>query len=730
MEKGPKPSHVEEMLSIDEVFLKRIHKALDENLDNAEFSVEDLGKEIGMSRSQIHRRLQQLKGQSASRFIRSYKLKRAKEFLKKNIGNVSQVADWVGFSSPAYFGKVYLEEFGYPPSEEPKISAAVVAEEEKVSVIVIEESESEVTDNPVLLQRSRLFLVIISLALFIILGWWYWSEYLEKTNLTKSLNNARLAILPYENKTNNPDLDILGDMAADWIIEGLINFESLDLVSYQYTPDKTAYASVANWKTFAEETGTEKIMTGSFYLQDSLLIFQGHVIDVETGNIDFVLPEIKGNRDNPEPIVNELRQRIMGLVAIGNDREEFHTPFYQSNPPKFEAYQSFKKAASCYPLEVLCMRKQAEEAIRLDKQFFWGYVYYIWSYANSFTLDYVRADSAFRLIDKNFDRLTPYQSLWYDYLEQIIHGSPPLRLSSLEKIYERNPNNYIISKEMGTQLARNNKVHEAVEILEKITRLPNRFENRADVQPFGDHGLYLFFLNRPKEMVEIMDMVPKKQGLRKWWYPLYKATYHIFYEEHDSVNSIAVKMGKDDFQLNQIYYFHYWVSYHYALKGDKERQVIWANKGMMVLRKWEKFSDVSQIDIANQYFLAGQYEEALPIYREWATKDQKGNFEWWSKVGVIYANLGDMEKAENVITELLSTDKPTKNGSYKYAIARIYAALDEKALATEYLKQAFIEGFYFRIRRYYHDPLLRPLHGYPDYDTFVKFRIFSEVPIS
>lgn len=61
-----------------------------------------------------------------------------------------------------------------------------------------------------------------------------------------------------------------------------------------------------------------------------------------------------------------------------------------------------------------------------------------------------------------------------------------------------------------------------------------------------------------------------------------------------------------------------------------------------------------------------------------------------------------------------------KKGSYKYALARIYSALNEKELSTEYLKQAFNEGRYFTMGRYDDDNDLVPLHGYPAYEEFVK----------
>ncbi len=114
-------------VSMDEVFLEKIKKAIDENLETRNFGVDELGKEIGMSRSQIHRKMQALGDISPSKYIRTRKLQKAREYLQKNVGNVSEISFRLGFSSPAYFTQVYTAEFGYPPSEEERISPAEAA---------------------------------------------------------------------------------------------------------------------------------------------------------------------------------------------------------------------------------------------------------------------------------------------------------------------------------------------------------------------------------------------------------------------------------------------------------------------------------------------------------------------------------------------------------------------------------------------------------------------------
>lgn len=103
--------------SLDDAFLIRVKDAVDEHIDNEDFTVEQLGKEVGMSRSQLHRKLTALIGQSATEFIRSYRLHRAKEMIGRVAGSISEISYAVGFGSPSYFSKCFRDEFGMSPTE-------------------------------------------------------------------------------------------------------------------------------------------------------------------------------------------------------------------------------------------------------------------------------------------------------------------------------------------------------------------------------------------------------------------------------------------------------------------------------------------------------------------------------------------------------------------------------------------------------------------------------------
>ncbi len=87
------------------------------NLDNPDFSVETLSKEVGMSRVHLNRKLKESMNISPSDLIRSMRLKQAAWLLIHNEANVSEVSYRIGFSSPSYFSNAFHKYFGMSPKE-------------------------------------------------------------------------------------------------------------------------------------------------------------------------------------------------------------------------------------------------------------------------------------------------------------------------------------------------------------------------------------------------------------------------------------------------------------------------------------------------------------------------------------------------------------------------------------------------------------------------------------
>lgn len=111
-----KPNEIT-VTSQDSRFMQRLLNTVEKHIDDEKFSVELLGAEVNMSVSQINRKLKAIINQSAQQFIRSVRMQRALELLKKNSATIAEITYQVGFSDPGYFSRVFKMHFGYPPSE-------------------------------------------------------------------------------------------------------------------------------------------------------------------------------------------------------------------------------------------------------------------------------------------------------------------------------------------------------------------------------------------------------------------------------------------------------------------------------------------------------------------------------------------------------------------------------------------------------------------------------------
>ncbi len=109
------PSEVK-ITSLDEQLIKKAIELVEENISNAEFSVEDLSHALAMSRVYLYKKLLALTGKTPIEFIRVMRLKRAAQLLEKSQLTIAEIAYKVGFNNPKYFAKYFREEFGMLPT--------------------------------------------------------------------------------------------------------------------------------------------------------------------------------------------------------------------------------------------------------------------------------------------------------------------------------------------------------------------------------------------------------------------------------------------------------------------------------------------------------------------------------------------------------------------------------------------------------------------------------------
>lgn len=92
-------------------------KIVEENLEDSNFNVQVLVKEMGMSQSAYYRKMKSITGQTVVEFIRDVRLKRAAQLLRESKMRVSEVAFMVGIEDIKYFRKVFRNVYKMSPSE-------------------------------------------------------------------------------------------------------------------------------------------------------------------------------------------------------------------------------------------------------------------------------------------------------------------------------------------------------------------------------------------------------------------------------------------------------------------------------------------------------------------------------------------------------------------------------------------------------------------------------------
>lgn len=101
----------------DKKFVEKLISIIEDRLTDPQLSVEELSREMAMSRSSLHKKLKAMLGYVPNEFIRLIRLKKAAKMLLSGEHNISEVGYMTGFNSPSYFSRCFIQQFNVTPSE-------------------------------------------------------------------------------------------------------------------------------------------------------------------------------------------------------------------------------------------------------------------------------------------------------------------------------------------------------------------------------------------------------------------------------------------------------------------------------------------------------------------------------------------------------------------------------------------------------------------------------------
>lgn len=226
---------MDEEVSMDQSFLDKLHKAIEDNLGNEHFGVDELAHEVGISRSQLHRKLHTLMGKSASQMIREFRLEKALEMLQNNVATASEISYRVGFSSPSYFNTSFNEYFGYPPG---KVKEIFPEDDKEENVVMSQQFPGD--DNTITIIgkksfRNKAFLISAIILLVISLTWLFYYFFIINgfypNGLSKHDKELSIVVLPFKNLSDNPSNQYFADGIREDILNDLYWITALRVVS-------------------------------------------------------------------------------------------------------------------------------------------------------------------------------------------------------------------------------------------------------------------------------------------------------------------------------------------------------------------------------------------------------------------------------------------------------------------------------------------------------------------
>lgn len=279
---------MEEPLSLDQAFIKKLTDIILANLENERFGVEELSHQMGMSHTTIHRKLRSYTRLSVSQFIREVRLQKAHEMLEQNMGNVSEISYRVGFGSPTYFNKCFHEYYGYPPGEVRKIESNINnPNTDKPDLLHLAEQQSSQNKTSAAGKwnknyRKKLVIPLVILAGLLLASFLYltFTKNRHSSAETGSTQNEKsIAVLPFRNLSGDPDNQYFADGVTVDLRDHLSRIRGLKVISG--TTSEHFRGSTLTISELAKELGVNYVLEGSAQKDDNMTRVSVKLVDAK-----------------------------------------------------------------------------------------------------------------------------------------------------------------------------------------------------------------------------------------------------------------------------------------------------------------------------------------------------------------------------------------------------------------------------------------------------------------
>ena len=538
-----------------------------------------------------------------------------------------------------------------------------------------------------------------------------------------ALNPKRILVLPFENATGDPSLDRLGRMAADWISQGLLQTEKVEVVTPGVGPGAGLATSPEDLKTLAVRNGAGTAVSGTYYTSGKDLEFQARMTDAVSGKLLFAQERVRGPREEPMQAVDRVRQRIMGAVITRFDLPDVVAVLQK--PPLYEAYIEYLAGYELVGFDNPKCLEHLKRAVELDPDFLVARIRLAALYM--MVGDETRSDALFESLRQSTEKMTAAERNLLDLLQSVVEG----------------------------------KILEAYRAARHLNALVPR-----DVVALWQHARYALWSNRPRECLEVLaglrggwdGMLSERFGRFRQvsWYVTTAAQAHHLLGEHEQELAVA-RMGLERFPDLLPMYRDVAVALATLGRLEEMNGVLDTSLGVRPERGLSPAGVL--IDTAEELRVHGRADEsrkvavravdwfeALPAEEAAKASRRSGRVralclsERWNEAraanagflaafpesvdaigfkGILAARAGDRVTVDSASATLAKVRKRASLGDATYWRACIAGHLGDKDRAVTLLREAFTQGSALFVECHA-DWRLDPLRGYPAFEELMK----------
>ena len=642
------------MQSGENDFLRKASEITEANFVNEHFGVSELAREMGMSRSNLHRKVKSATKTSVSQFIRQVRLNQAMELLRQTSSTASEVAYKVGFGSVTYFTKCFHDYYGFPPGEVGKRESGEHNSDDQTDHAANETVKKNRLSISILITG---FVVVIAaiVLLFIFKPFYSRNEILEKS----------IAVLPFINDSPDKENEYFINGIMEEILLNLQTIKELTVIS-RNSVEKYRSLNKPTIPEISKDLGVNYIVEGSGQKYGNTFVLRVQLIKGSTDKqlwgdsyqreIESIVVIIDVQSEIAESIARELQ------AVITPEEKQLIERIPTANLVAYEFYQKGYeelRRSGIGPNRRESIEK-AEDlfhwALEYDSTFALPYIDLGWGNLHKHQLLSIstetQLDSALILADIALSYDNQEARAYYlkgAYYSKI--GKPVQSLESYNKAIELNPNYSHAYQERAWRNLKDNNLVGSIENFHKAVSL--------------DRGTAL-----PTHI----------RNLSKSY------SYAGFKERSNFYNQQALELDGD----TVAYYFllamnEYWIS------DNGKKAIEFLERGYAI----DSGSTQILASLGSIYLKMGYYEESLKYFKIFIARLKALDlFDPWYifSIGISFSQNGFKKEAEYYFDEQIKysddiIDQGREGVSEQYIrLAMIYAFRGEKEMAYKNLR--------------------------------------------